>query len=203
MKLKAAVVYPRGFFGYDIGLPVQVENTDVKKLMASVRFNKVNVSRDRTVISNNEIETLFTKTHKNEPGVKTLDFRERILKAAIAAFGTNSFYDWCELQLENPYFTDLHKRFMNDTFRFIHTGERQLNINSWDRLVTVKQASALDQKTPFLYREYFKMDQVALFRRSFAVNGTIQSWVSQPGGFEDMLRSLRIIFCDNPHLNNT
>ena len=86
MKLKAAVVYPRGFFGYDIGLPVQVENTDIKKLMASVRFNKVNVSRDRTVISNSEIETLFTKTYKNEPGVKTLDFRERILKAAIAAF---------------------------------------------------------------------------------------------------------------------
>lgn len=197
--MKAVVVYPRGFFGYDIGLPVQKETTDVKKLMDSIRLNKVQTTRDRAVISNTEIETLFAKAYNNEAGVKTMPFRERILKAALSAFGTESFYEWCELQINNPYFAALHRRFMNDTFRFIQTGEREININNWDRLVTVKKADPIDVKVPFLYKEYFKMDQVALFRRPFRVNGTIQSWVSQPGGFEDMIRSLRIIFCDVPH----
>ncbi len=198
--MKSVVVYPRGFFGFDIGLPIQKETTDIKKLMNSVRFNKVNVSRDRTVISNEEIETLYTKSYKNEAGVRTMEFRERILKAALTAFGTKSFYEWCELQLGNPYFTNMHKRFLNDTFQFIQTGQRDLNISNWDKLVMAKQADAVDQKTPYLFREYFKMNQVALFRRTFATSGTVQSWVSQPGGFEDMVRSLRIIFCDNPHV---
>lgn len=198
--IKSVVVYPRGFFSYDIGLPVQRETTDIKKLMASVRFNRAQVSRDRTVISNEEIETLFTKSYKGEAGVRTMEFRKRILKAALGAFGTKSFYEWCELQMDNPYFSNMHKRFLNDTFRFIQTGEREINIMNWDRLVTAKKADAMDQKTPFEFKEYFKMDQVALFRRPFTVSGTIQSWVSQPGGFEDMVRSLRIIFCDNPHI---
>lgn len=196
--MKAVVVYPRGFFGFDIGLPVQRENTDIKKLMNSIRFNKVNVSRDRTVISNDEIETLYNKALNNEAGVRTPEHRERVLKAALSAFGTKSFYEWCELQQESPYFTAMHRRFLNDTFEFIQTGERSVNISNWDKLVRVNQADITDTRVSFDYKKYFKMDQVALFRRPFTVSGTVQSWVSQPGGFEDLIRSLRIIFCDSP-----
>lgn len=198
--MKTVVVYPRGFFSFDIGLPIQRETTDIKKLMNSVRFNNNYVPRDRTVISNDEIEMLYTKSYKNEAGVKTMEFRERVLKAALTAFGTQSFFEWCELQLTNPYFSAMHKRFLNDTFKFIQTGERDMNLNSWDKLVSVKRADPQDERVNFLFREYFKMDQVALFRRPFTVSGTVQSWVSQPGGFEDIVRSLRIIFCDNPHV---
>lgn len=198
--MSGLVVYPRGFFSYDIGLPIQRETTDLRKIMNTMRFNSTYVPRDRTVISNDEIEMLHGKMIRGEAGIKTLEFRERILKAALSAFGTNSFYSWCELQLDNPYFSSRHKRFMNDTFRFIQTGEREVNINSWDSLVSVHRTVPNDAKTPFLMREYFKMNQVALFRRPFTVSNTVQSWVSQPGGFEDMIRSLRIIFCDNKRI---
>lgn len=197
--MKSIVVYPRGFFGYDIGLPLQRETSDIKKLMSSIRFNKADVSRDRTVISNEEIDNLFSKMYKNEAGVRTMEFRERILKVSMNAFGTTSFYEWCELQTTNPYFGNMHRRFLNDTFKFINTGEREINIDNWDRLVQAKKAEWNDLKTPFEYKDYFKMNQVAIFRRPFGIKGTIQSWVSQPGGFEDMIRSLRIIFCENPH----
>ena len=198
--MKNVVVYPRGFFSFDIGLPVQRDTTDIKKLMESIRFNKQYVTRDRTVISNDEIETLYVKSYKNEAGVRTMEFRERILRTALGAFGTQSFYEWCELQLDNPYFSSMHRRFLNDTFQFIQTGERNINIDNWDKLVTVKKTDNSDQKVPFLYKDFFKMNQVALFRRPFTITNLVQSWVSQPGGFEDMTRSLRIVFCDNPHL---
>ena len=92
----------------------------------------------------------------------------------------------------------MHRRFLNDTFEFIQTGERSVNISNWDKLVRVNQADITDTRVSFDYKKYFKMDQVALFRRPFTVSGTVQSWVSQPGGFEDLIRSLRIIFCDSP-----
>lgn len=196
-KLKNIVIYPRGFLGYDIGLPVKKEKSDITQLMASVRFYKSNLPKDRTVISNDEVNDLFSRIFKATPGTKTMEFRERILKAALTAFGTTDFLDWCELQAGNPYFTSLHKRFMNDTFKFINTGEREINIYTWDRLISPGIAAQKDVNTPYEYRQYFKMDQASLFRKPSTVQGTIQSWVSQPGGFEDMIQSLRIMFCDH------
>lgn len=196
--MPAIVVYPRGFYGYDIGLPVQTQNTDLKKIMSSIRYNG-NIESKRAVISNQALESLYQKLFTG-PGTKSMDFREAALITALSCFGTNNFYYWCQLQNNNPYFTDMHKRFLNDTFNFIRTGQRQVNINAWDALVTIKRANVIDQATKFEYEKFFNSAAAAIFNRATGVKQTVQSWVSQPGGFDDMIRSLRIVFCDSAHL---
>lgn len=197
--MKQVVVYPRGFLGYDIGLPVQKQATDLTRVMADIRYNKVNVSRDRTVISNEEIEKLFKQHRLGDRSIASMGFREKVLVAALAAFGTASFFDWCKLQQDSPYFTDMHRRFLNDTFKFIATGERSMNTNTWNQIIAVRPETAEDRKTAYLYQDFFKIHLGALVARPAFINQTVVSWVSQPGGFEDMLATLNILFGKTPH----
>lgn len=197
--MKQVVVYPRGFLGYDIGLPVQKQSTDITRVMADIRYNKVNVSRDRTVISNEEIEKLFKQHRLGDRSMASMAFREKILLAAGTAFGITSFFDWCKLQQDSPYFTDMHRRFLNDTFKFIATGERSMNTSTWNQIIAVRPETPEDRKTTYLYQDFFKIHLGALMARPAFINQTVVSWVSQPGGFEDMLATLNILFGKTPH----
>lgn len=197
--MKQVVVYPRGFLGYDIGLPVQKQSTDITRVMADIRYNKVNVSRDRAVISNEEIEKLFKQHRLGDRSMASMAFREKILLAAGTAFGTTSFFDWCKLQQDSPYFTDMHRRFLNDTFKFIATGERSMNTSTWNQIIAVRPETPEDRKTTYLYQDFFKIHLGALMARPAFINQTVVSWVSQPGGFEDMLATLNILFGKTPH----
>lgn len=197
--MKQVVVYPRGFLGYDIGLPVQKQATDITRVMADIRYNKVNVSRDRTVISNEEIEKLFKQHRLGDRSMASMAFREKIILAAGTAFGTTSFFDWCKLQQDSPYFTDMHRRFLNDTFKFIATGERSMNTSTWNQIIVVRPETPEDRKTTYLYQDFFKIHLGALMARPAFINQTVVSWVSQPGGFEDMLATLNILFGKTPH----
>ena len=199
--MKPVVIYPRGFLGYDIGLPVQRSSTDVTKLMSMMRYNKASISRDRTVISNSDIEKLHDQLTQGDRSSRSFEFREKVLKAAMIAFGTNSFYDWCMLQKDSPYLTDMHRRFLNDTFMFIYKGERTMNVRVWNQVIAVREAQTEDNRVDYLYREFFKMDESALFRRPFTMTNAISSWTSQPGVIEDLLSTLRILFGDTKHLH--
>lgn len=199
--MKQIVVYPRGFLGYDIGLPVQYETTDIVKIMSSLRYNKPNISRDRTVISNQEINTLYNQVLHGNGSLKSMEFREEILQVALVAFGTKSFFDWCEIQQGSPYFTDLHRRFLNDTFEFITTGRRSMNVNTWAQIIRPRAESNEDRKVSYDYKPFFKLDQSALFRRPFGIAQTVAGWTSHPGGYSDLIGSLNILFCDMEHPN--
>ena len=202
MTIKQIVVYPRGFLGYDIGLPVQHETTDIVKAMSSLRYNRPNISRDRTVISNQEIETLHQQVLLGNGSLKSMEFREKILQVALGAFGTRSFFDWVEIQQTSPYFTDLHRRFLNDTFEFIQNGRRSMNVSTWAQIIRPRAESAEDRKVTYDYKTFFKLDQSALFRRPYAVSNAIASWTSHPGGYSDLINSLNILFCDMEHPNH-
>lgn len=196
--MKPIVIYPRGFLGYDIGLPVVRVENGIKDILDSVYYNKSLVNKDRTVISNSEIENLFKTLLQNTWGSNSFEFRERVLKAALGAFGTKSFFDWCQLQEESPYFTDLHRRFLNDTFGFIKTGKRSMAVNTWASIIRPRPIANVDRVVVYDYKDYFRMTQGSLLRRSFSLSETVVSWTSQPGGVEDMVATLHILFGDLP-----
>ena len=188
------VIYPRGFLGYNIGLPIQREETDLTKLMNNIRYNRPSLDRGKTVIANTDIESLAELYRGGDRSIRSMEFREKVLVAAMQCFGTQSFYDWCKLQQESPYFTDLHKRFLNDTLGFIASGERRMDTRAWKNIITVRVPNPNDDRVVYEMDDYFKMKLPAAVRRPFDVARTIADWTSQPGGFEDMIATLRIIF---------
>lgn len=196
--MKNIVIYPRGFLGYDIGLPVVKVENGIKDILDSVYYNKSLVNKDRTVISNSEVENLFKALIQSSWSGNSFEYRERVLKAALSAFGTKSFFDWCQLQNESPYFTDLHRRFLNDTFEFIKTGKRTMAVGTWASIIRPRPIASMDRNTEYKVTEYFRLNQGSLLRRPFGITDTVVGWTSQPGGVEDMVATLHILFGDLP-----
>lgn len=195
--MSQVVIYPRGYLGYDIGLPVRVEGGNTKEnILQNAYLNKKVSGRDRTVISNTDIEHLYKSLLQAAWIPNDFKFRKRVLRAALQAFGTKSFYDWCELQTQSAYFSDTHKQFLNDTFSFIASGQRSVGLHSWMALIDQRPAPVRLAHNDYNYRAYFKMEQASLLRRPFTVAETIKAWCSQPGGLEDMLITLHILFGD-------
>lgn len=192
----SSVVYPRGFLGFDIGLPAEDKSTNMAQLLQAVRLNKTISPRNRIVISNHQVENVWKQFKTGDRFIASLGFREQILKIALEAFGTRSFLDWCILQEGNPYMTEMHKRFMNDTFNFIRTGRRSVNILSWMNLISVRELNSHDEDPSYNYQEYFGLSLPIQFRRETDLSSTIASWVSHPGGFDDLVGTLHIFFGD-------
>lgn len=193
--MSSVVVYPRGFLGFDIGLPAENRGSNISKILEAVSLNKT-VARSKVVISNHQVENQWKQYKSGDRFVHSFAFREQILKVALEAFGTKSFYDWCVLQSESPYLTEMHKRFLNDTFNFIQVGKRSVNIMSWMKLVTVKELSANDEVPVYQYQKFFGMTSPIHFRREQDLASAITAWVSQPGGFDDLVGTLHIFFGD-------
>jgi hypothetical protein len=194
--MTATVVYPRGFIGFDIGLPADNRSMDLTKLLQAVRHNQTIVRPSKPVISNGEIENLWKQYKTGDRFIKSFAFREKILIAAMQAMGTKSFLEWCLLQNSNPYFTEMHKRFMNDTFNFIETGKRSVNVLSWMNLVVAKQANSKDQEMVFQYPKFFGLQQPIQYRNDQKFISTLAKWTSQPNGFDDLVGTMHIFFGD-------
>lgn len=189
------VLYPRGFYGYDAGLP-KIDTTPSAYDTALALMYRKNIRHGtKDLVTNDEVNKLYQLAISHGPGVNTIAYRERLLLVALKAFGTTSFYDWCKLQDENENLNGTHVRFLNDTLQFIAKGTRSTSISNWERIVSTKAKRLATSGQQFLYKDFFKLNQVALFRRPLSITNTIQSWVSQPGGYEDLVRTLYILFC--------
>ena len=198
---KTVVLYPRGFLGFDIGLKFKEVNKNAVTVLNKFRLNKPRIKSNLNVngsyIANSDVELLYEAIYKNSPGVRTMEFREKVLRTALKAFGTSSFFNWCELQTQNTSMTDTHVRFLNDTLDFIKTGSRQIDIHTWERLIGYFKADTVNIKpSQFNYKDYFGMGKPALFHKPLGITNAIQAWVSQPGGMEDMVYTLKILFGD-------
>lgn len=194
MGKETIIVYPRGFLGYDIGLPVINENNDITKLIAAIRQNKPLAKGSNNLVVNNVIDNLWRQFNQGNRFIKSFAFRQQILEAALTAFGTTSFLEWCELQNDSPYLTEMHKRFLNDTFNFISTGERSINLLNWMSLIKLRELSSSDDSPEYRYADFFDLNQPIHFRREITVKSNIQTWVARRNGFVDLLQTLHILF---------
>jgi hypothetical protein len=190
------VVYPRGFMGFDIGLPVQTKGGGLENLITSVRLNK-EIEEGRRVISNNKVEKMWTQVVNGERFTDSFDFRESIILVALHAFGTPNFLMWCRMQDSSPYLTDMHKRFLNDTFSFIQTGRRSMSLFSWQHLIVPRALTAGDATPNLEIDNFFNVRDGRVANSEWTeISHSIIKWVAQPDGFYDLLGTLHILFGD-------
>lgn len=193
--LRKAVIYPRGFLGFDIGLkPSQAYSAqDIPDLISRSRLNKGSMGVLKSSPYNETIEGLLMQRKNGFPGCDTIEFQSVAIQEAIRSFGTKNLYDWLRLQEDSPYFTSLHKQFLNDTFRFLLHGTRTAHCRTWESVVHLRADSGANQE-PLQYQEYFKASESDGFKGTYGVEEHIRRWLSHAGGLDDMLYTLRIIF---------
>jgi len=137
---------------------------------------------------NIEVEQLFQLWRKDQSIVKDFDFIVDLLRTAKQAFGMDSFKDWLRIQEMGNQTTRVHVDFLRDTFTFLQTGKRDINIETWKNLfIHSNNAKIFD----------INIDSIFYGDNSYlptTVNEVITQWISIPNGVSDLMMSLEIIF---------
>lgn len=196
---KQIVIYPQGFAGYDIGLPIRVIKPTPGEIFNSLLY-KTDIARtSKVVMSNMQVEKMWKELIGAQRFGSNFTFREEILKTALNAFGTDNFLAWVNLQSINPYLSINHIRFINDTLSFINGNKRALNIQYWMSILQDREATQSNQVT-INTDKYFGTNKPLHMRASGDLKTNLIKWVSQPGGFEDLLGAMHVLFGDSDTL---
>lgn len=192
--MKQVVTYPHGFVAYNVGWPIVQTSPDMDAKLAAVRFSSVASPKEKSVISNPIIERLFEEWRTRTRKSTDVAFIEDVINAAIHAFGTLNMYEWCFMQTVSPYFTANHRQFLNETFTFIETGKRKFSHPTWMRLLRLELADPEDAKVYYAYQDFFRVKDPVLLKPPMDIFALIERWMAQPGGFDDMLQTLHVLF---------
>ena len=137
---------------------------------------------------NIEVEQLFQLWRKDQSIVKDFDFIVDLLRTAKQAFGMASFKDWLRIQEMGNQTTRVHVDFLKDTFVFLQTGKRDINIETWKNLFIHSNNSKIFDIN---IDSIFYGDNSCLPTQ---INEVITQWISIPNGVSDLMMSLEIIF---------
>lgn len=144
-----------------------------------------------------EVDDLYEEWSKNNTLIKTMEFRERIIKAAKNAFNNISIYNWLNIQKYANTVTSTHVNFISETIGFVLGSPRSIQTSQWIRLLEVSEkAQSINLDIDKYFNKNNIQNQVKF--SSSLLTDFIVTWVSQPNGFEDMLLSLYVIFGDRP-----
>lgn len=185
------VVYPSGFVGYDVGLPRVRTEENFDAANALSRFSSVS-TREKLSISNTTIEGLFKQWRTHTRRTSDPQFLSDIFAAVANAFGTTSFYEWCHMQLANPYFTADHREYLNESLHFIYGRERKYSYPTWAKILTIRHATPEDKLEPYDYQQVL----VSGGMERTSVLNVMERWISQTHGVDDMLTFAHLVFGD-------
>lgn len=146
---------------------------------------------------NPEVSELFIRWCNNPKCLKEFDFREKLIETAFDAFGGPSFYSWMALQNNKPTISDLHTAFLFETLEYLLIDKpRQIQPVQWTRLL---EADAKTHSVKIDLTKYFGTETLGVnssVRLPVKLDKVIGMWLKKPGGFEDLLISLFVIFGD-------
>ena len=143
---------------------------------------------------NEEVDKIYSRWNGDRNLIKDIDFRESVLVAAFRSFGMKSFYQWLVIQQNKPKYSQMHSRFLLETLAYVFNGTpRTIQVVQWIALLT---ASERTNRVMTDLKPWFPPSTNGLMTgtNSTALVDLLPKWVSQPGGFEDLLVTLNVIF---------
>lgn len=189
-------MYPRGFLGAILEDAVIANPSPFKeKMMRLTPTFNLGVTPS-SITPNHEVEYLYEKLLRDFQPLKTMLFRKEVLLTTFRAFGTINFHSWCLLQLKSPNFSNLHIEFLNDTVRFIQTGERKMNVETWTSLLNqleVKDSIGKHRELSSELKSFFQ-PEYSNTMENMLLQDIITLWTSRHNGFEDLIMSMHVFF---------
>lgn len=196
--VEALKIYPRGFLGAPLAAQLKIKPRPFESRLNALAV-RVNIFTPQTssVDANPDVEALYGKWINQEPGWNSFEFKRSVFISAFGAFGTKDFFEWFYSQQASPAFGDMHRRFLEDTIVFLQTGRRNLNLEAWASLITVRDSG----ERVNVYTEEAKVffgiaDANAQYRRAQyrQLPEVLGQWLSHARGFDDLVGTLHILF---------
>lgn len=200
-------LYPRGFLGKTLPPRLVIKPRPFDLRIRTTPIAGIVIPQQNTADASAAVEMLYAQTIRRAAATMSFEFREKILIVALDAFGTASFTDWYATQPESPSFGDTHQRFLDDTLHFIRHGRRDLSLESWAsfllpfdggrRLAHVSETTGENGpgETAEEFFSYMQSTQpIAAGHGTVLLADVIQQWTSRPGGIDDLLGTLHLLF---------
>ena len=198
------IYYPRGFVGYGIPSNLNV-GPNINEVISAAKSG-AKLDTEPKFPPSEIIKDLWSEFCIKRGTYNSFEFRERILKAAFLLFkvpNSLSFEAWLNEQKQSKYVSAPHKRFLADTIKFITTGERSVEIYDWFRFVhltTTDKNIELTRSSTSPSSNISNVLQTAIDEinnnefMSFIMTDVLHRWVSTDNGFDDLLRTMVIVF---------
>jgi hypothetical protein len=191
-------MYPSGFLGSST---VAQTKPAPAATVASQLLNRGLVRATSPHSANQAVIELWADVIGGSPEYKLFEFKERVLRCALSAFGTDGIVQWIDTQLPNPEFTDNHSRWFDETLLYVFAGQRRaLSDNNWRALLSAGgQVNYSSQLSPtvrhFLLGECNKQfPSPCESRARLSVRQMLAHWCQQPAGVSDLMASLNVMF---------
>jgi hypothetical protein len=187
-------LYVRGFFG---SMRMSTETYQGNRSRPILSVFDLNPEALKHVVCNESVVEIYNAVLRRQVIHTDFEFRERVIKVALNAFGVKNFETWVKLQKESPTFTQLHADFITDTVRFIATGKRNLPSMTWERLIgpgsndptsEIEFDQSVFQHLPTGYS--VRNQQVT----DANLPNVLAKWLSHSGGFTDLVMTLYTLF---------
>lgn len=191
--------YPSGFLGSSTTNQTKKDDSLDTRALTQRMFNKP-YSNSKIIdhTSNDDINSLWSKVLENTDEVKEFEFKGKVLKAALEAFGTITFVEWLDTQSSSPEYGEYQQKFVDETINFIYYGKRRnLTFANWVALLRSDSISSNPIKKYSETQEIF-LKGINLNRGSenkyMFISDLIRDWTSQPNGINDLTSSLYVLF---------
>lgn len=198
-KFKGLRIYPRGFIGADLGvLPKSILLGHEQRVRQHTFHPNMFQPEKPDVEVNRNVEEIWSFYMRNKGALANFEFREKLLKTALTAFGTKDFMTWTRLQYEGPVSGELHTKFLDDMLNYILTGRRSLAVDAWSTMLVVRDIH--NNVTPVPHRHFTHDFFVDPNNPNRARNADLETvlilWTSHEGGFDDLIQTLHLLFGD-------
>lgn len=157
---------------------------------ASVVLTKSHLTVNNPYFYSEELTEIYNQWSGKPEIMKEFSFREKVLTQAKRLFSTVSILSWFNAQSGQTYVGSSHQQFLNDTYNFVvHGTTRPIHIAQWLPLLNAERI------TVTRHFDY------ASFSGSL-LTSFLQTWVTRPGGYTDLLIALHVIFGSRPYITN-
>lgn len=200
-------LYPRGFLGSRLGERIeksgdgrQADSGGFILSAMQATFQLQSTGEGEKLVGNPDVDKLWKPYISQARNTMGNEFEDRVFLCALSAFGTHSFMKWVYSQQASPSYGFMHRDFIDDTLRFIMTGERHMAITAWMSLVEhndsgdYRSAAPSEMMQKFLKYENFKYPPNSDDFSDLKLPAVIAAWISHENGFSDMMASLHILF---------
>ena len=145
-----------------------------------------------------EISGMLANYLGDQKALLKFAFREQLIVAFKQATGMINFRTWIEAQSQCEYFIPMHRKFLLDTLQFIASGQRRMDIESWQRIMSTSPVAVSEKReridTNEWFGEYKPNPKPWDGQVPTLTDDVLVKWLQRPGGFKDLLFFCVIVF---------
>lgn len=190
-------IYPSGFVGSaDV---LQSSSPTASGLARSLMSRQVDIARQQHT-SSVEIDRLVKDMSDITIRRNSFEFKTRVIRLALDTIffddGIDDLIDWAMLQRTYADYSDLHRKWIEETISFVELGiPRSIRNQSWLPIVTAggQSKSNITLSLGLLdhIRQEYENCQKSAYRRKAIL---LSKWVNRPGGVFDIVESLYVMY---------